>query len=108
MEDRLAVVLPVALAPVTVAPAADPVPIPEDEATQWPEGTTAVEIARAPAEDASIPESAAPRPGAPDAPLPALDVMVARIPANVRETLDELFRVKFVNVQRLPTSSLKE
>ena len=101
-------VLPVALAPVPVAPATDPVPAPDDEATPWPEGTTAVGIERAPADDAFASEFAAPRPAAPDAPPPSLDAMVARIPANVRETLDELFRVKFVNVQRLPTSALKE
>ena len=108
MEDRLAVVLPVALAPVTAAVTADAGPVPDDETTQWPEGTTAVEVAKAPVEDVSASEFAAPRPSAPDAPLPALEAMVARIPANVRETLDELFRVKFINVQRLPTSSLKE
>lgn len=39
--------------------------------------------------------------------LPALESMVKRIPPEVREALDELFRVKFVSVQRLPASSLK-
>jgi hypothetical protein len=108
LEERLAVVLPLALAPVTVAAAAEPVPIPDDEAAQWPEGTTEVAIAKAPAEEESASESAAPRPAMPDAPLPSLDALVTRIPANVREMLDELFRVKFINVQRLPTSVLKE
>ncbi len=34
--------------------------------------------------------------------LPELDELVARIPAEVRETLDELFRARFIQVKRLP------
>jgi hypothetical protein len=40
-------------------------------------------------------------------PLPSLDELVKRIPADVRETLDDLFRVKFVSVKRISPSSLK-
>jgi hypothetical protein len=36
-------------------------------------------------------------------PLPELDALVARLPAEVRETLDELFRARFVSVKRLPS-----
>jgi len=43
----------------------------------------------------------------PTAPLPALDDLVKRIPGSVRETLDELFRAKFVKVQRVPKSALR-
>ena len=39
--------------------------------------------------------------------LPALDELVKRIPADVRATLDELFRAKFVTVRRLPKKALK-
>lgn len=39
------------------------------------------------------------------APLPKLDDLVARIPAPVRETLDELFRAKFIAVRRYPGKS---
>lgn len=39
--------------------------------------------------------------------LPALDELVKRIPADVRATLDELFRAKFVAVRRLPKTALK-
>jgi hypothetical protein len=35
-------------------------------------------------------------------PLPELDELVARIPADVRETLGELFRARFVSVKKLP------
>ena len=40
-------------------------------------------------------------------PLPPLDELVQRIPAEVRETLEELFRVKFTNVQRVAAKHLK-
>ena len=34
--------------------------------------------------------------------LPELDTLVARLPAELRETLDELFRARFVSVKKLP------
>ncbi len=34
--------------------------------------------------------------------LPELDALVARLPAELRETLDELFRARFVSVKKLP------
>lgn len=34
--------------------------------------------------------------------LPELDDLVARLPEEVRETLDELFRARFVSVKKLP------
>ena len=40
-------------------------------------------------------------------PLPTLDEMVKRIPAETRDLLDELFRVKFVAVRRVRKSDLK-
>ncbi len=39
-------------------------------------------------------------------PLPALDDLVARIPGPVRETLDELFRAKFIGVRKYPVPPL--
>lgn len=39
--------------------------------------------------------------------LPALDDLLQRIPADVRETLDELFRAKFVAVRRIPKKALE-
>lgn len=41
------------------------------------------------------------------APLPALDSLVQRIPPHVRETLDDLFRARFVAVKRVPERALK-
>jgi len=40
-------------------------------------------------------------------PLPPLDKMVQRIPAEVRDVLEELFRAKFVAVRRVPAKALK-
>jgi hypothetical protein len=40
--------------------------------------------------------------------LPSLDELVERIPAGVREVLDDLFRAKFTKVRRIPRSALKE
>ena len=40
-------------------------------------------------------------------PLPALDDLVERIPAEVRELLEELYRVKFTTVRRVPAELLK-
>lgn len=40
-------------------------------------------------------------------PLPPLDSLVQRIPADVRETLEELFRAKFVTVRHVPAKALK-
>jgi hypothetical protein len=41
-------------------------------------------------------------------PLPSLDELVQRIPADVREALDDLFRAKFTTVQRIPRKALKD
>ncbi len=41
-------------------------------------------------------------------PLPSLDSLVERIPAGVRDKLEELFRAKFVRVQRVPRRALKK
>ncbi len=40
--------------------------------------------------------------GSAKTPLPELDALVARLPAEVRDTLDELFRARFVAVKKLP------
>ncbi len=42
------------------------------------------------------------------APLPPLAELVDRIPADVRETLEDLFRARFVTVKRIPRRALKD
>ena len=39
--------------------------------------------------------------------LPPLDELVRRIPPEVRATLDDLFRAKFIAVRRVPKNALK-
>lgn len=51
---------------------------------------------------AATPSDEDDEPGAGKAKLPELDELVARIPPEVRETLDELFRARFVSVKKLP------
>lgn len=53
-----------------------------------------------------------PRPGVDEAdektaPTPSLDALIARIPAETRETLEDLFRVKFTGVRRVSRDVLK-
>lgn len=40
-------------------------------------------------------------------PLPPLDELVTRIPPEVRASLDDLFRAKFIAVRRVPKTALK-
>lgn len=39
--------------------------------------------------------------------LPAMEDLVQRIPAEARGALDELFRARFVRVQRIPRKALR-
>jgi hypothetical protein len=73
-------------------------PPPDDEGYVWPEGSEA-------ASEETVSSTATPE--VVNAPLPSLDELVKRIPVDVRETLDDLFRVKFTGVKRTPLSSLK-
>jgi hypothetical protein len=41
-------------------------------------------------------------------PLPSLDSLVSRIPAEVRETLEDLFRAKFTVVRRVAARDLEK
>ncbi len=40
-------------------------------------------------------------------PLPPLNELVDRIPAEVRDALEDLFRARFVRVKRMPKSAFK-
>lgn len=50
----------------------------------------------------TVDEEDEPASGGKSVALPDLDSLVARLPAEVRETLDELFRARFVSVKKLP------
>lgn len=42
-----------------------------------------------------------------DASTPALDDLVQRLPSEVRETLEELLRVKFIRAKKIPQHALQ-
>jgi hypothetical protein len=53
-----------------------------------------------------VPPEAAEEAGA--GPLPQLEALVQRVPAEVRELLDDLFRAKFTSVRRVPRKALQD
>ncbi len=82
----------------------------EDEAAPaWPsESEEAAFLAETGAPDKEAVPTAAPRAeinAQPD--LPPLDDLVGRIPAEVRATLDELFRARFIGVKRASEKDLE-
>lgn len=91
----------------TVTPGEDEAPWPTDEAGE------AAFLAAARENDETVAPVAPPTLVAPaaeeesKAALPALDSLVQRIPADVRETLEELFRAKFTTVRRVPAKALE-
>ncbi len=70
-------------------------PTAEDEAAFLAEQGEAVPVPRITAEPVAA------------EPLPPLDELVARIPAEARQLMEELFRAKFVTVKRVPGTALK-
>jgi hypothetical protein len=81
------------------------------EESSWPDA--AAESAYL-AEARSRGEGPAPSPKAEAAeesdatPLPPLEQLVGRVPAEVRELLDDLFRARFVRTTRIPRRALKD
>ncbi|HTO04498.1 MAG TPA: hypothetical protein VL069_12385, partial [Opitutus sp.] len=85
--------------------------LPESESTNvWPDETAEAAFL---ADTRGTPESVTPRREAPvneealATPLPKLDELINRIPAESRELLEELFRAKFTTVRRIKQSDLK-
>jgi len=73
----------------------------------WPEATAEAEfLASAQATGETVKPPAAVTVEVESSPLPALDDLVPRIPADVREMLDDLFRAKFVSVRRISKQAL--
>lgn len=65
------------------------------------------QAAAAPRETGTASDDVANEPDDAPAKLPAIEDLVPRIPAAAREVLDELFRARFVRVQRVPRKALK-
>jgi len=78
------------------------------EAPAWPsEAEEAAFLAEQRAQGAPVaPAASAAEEAASAEPLPPLAERVARIPAEVRGLLEELFRAKFTGVKRLPEQAL--
>lgn len=93
-------------------PAFTPVAAPEGESPQWPDDA-AESAFRAEARDRG--ETVKPNRStvehvedtADTKALPRLEDMVEKIPAEVRDVLEDLFRAKFVRVQKIPKRLLK-
>lgn len=88
------------------APSGEPDPAWPDESAEaqfLAEARERGEPLPAAATPAAEPEAPEPDPAGP---APELDALVARLPPAVRETLDELFRARFVRVTRLPRKTL--
>ncbi len=98
--------------PAEVPPSGESASSGEPEAA-WPDESAEAQFL-AEARERGEPVTSAPTPTAepeapesdPAGPAPELDALVARLPPAVRETLDELFRARFVRVTRLPRKTL--
>ena len=95
-----------------ISPSGEATPSGEPEAV-WPDESAEAQFlgeARERGESVPAPPTPAAEPEAPEAepagPAPELDALVGRLPPAVRETLDELFRARFVRVTRLPRKTL--
>ena len=96
---------------IEVAAAVDSVPLVEGMAPLWPdESVESAFLAEARERGETVtpakPKEAVAEEGGANS-LPALDELVQRIPPNVREVLDDLFRARFVAVKRVPKEALK-
>ena len=84
-------------------------PLPESESTNvWPDDAAEAAFfadARSKGEPVDRPTVAAEETD--NRGLPPLDELVKRIPPEVRELIDDLFRVKFTAVKRVPAKVLK-
>ncbi len=96
---------------VTAAPGGSESPL-ENGANVWPDESAEMAFfAEQREQGAPVPARSAAEAGEETEgtdPLPALDELVKRIPPEARELMDELFRVKFVTVKRVPKTALKE
>ena len=84
----------------------------EEPGVSWPDDTAESSFLAEARERGEMPIAAAPKAEEKDdvdpKALPSLEELVERIPAGVREVLDDLFRARFTKVRRVPRSALKE
>lgn len=92
--------------------AAEAVTLQDDMAPLWPdENAEAAYLGEAKARGEALAPAAAAEAGEEssetNAALPSVDALKQRIPANVLEAVDDLFRAKFTKVTRVPKKALK-
>jgi len=81
---------------------------PSAEGNFWPgEAEEVAFLAEQRAQGGAEPPAAPAGNGIEAQPLPPLDELVQRIPAETRAALDDLFRAKFTGVRRVPKTALK-
>ncbi len=86
--------------------------VPESESVNvWPDDAAESVFLSESRAKRETPAAESPAPVLEDAadakPLPSLDALVQKIPAESRELLDELFRAKFTKVRRVKAGDLK-
>ena len=83
----------------------------QDDSSEWPNAAVEEAMRAELASRDDSPPKARSRANKDDTleggPLPKLDDMIAQIPNNVIDTLDELYRAKFESVRRVPAAVLK-
>jgi hypothetical protein len=86
-------------------------PLEDERVPQWPDDAAESSFLADLRDSGEPVVNGAPKPEASDESdpkaLPALDELVQRIPAHVREILDDLFRAKFTKVRKVPAKALK-
>jgi hypothetical protein len=115
IQPHMAVVEVAAMAAATATSGIVGAPIFDDEGPVWPDESAESAMRAEVAERGETLSSKAAREAAEAAAeeaaekknLPELDVLIERIPPEVRDTLEDLFRAKFVKVARTPKKALK-
>jgi hypothetical protein len=90
-----------------------PASVEDDGAVSWPDDSAessylAEARERGEAPVAPAPSKAEEKDHVDPKSLPSLEELVQRIPSEVRDVLDDLFRAKFTKVRRIPRGALKE
>jgi hypothetical protein len=115
LQPHIAVVEVAAMAAAAATSGGVGAPLFDEEGPVWPDETAESAMSVEVAERGETLSSKAAREAAEAAAeeaaekknLPQLDDLIGRIPAEVRNTLEDLFRAKFVKVARSPKKALK-
>jgi len=116
VQPHIAAVEVAAMAAATAKEGATGAPVFDEEGPVWPD-ESAESAMRAEVVErgetlnskaASEAAAAAAEAAAEKKNLPSLDKLISKLPADVRDTVEDLFRVKWTKVVRVPRKSLKD